>query len=232
MYTVRHMSQRARVLSSGEAEFCVLNLGCAAESLVRNCWTWMQLEHVNLDGQTRNGVGLRYTRGGEHEVLEVRQRGRCWYRCLCTLVTLGYDGGRFERGKECIKQSTHCSVHDDARYSSGYRQEGHCWWIILHMNLVKVIVALVHLCVKDTDNINSKMQNVGDFQVCEGKMVVWVRSCGVNMQSTVSLTADQLAEHAQSLSQQDRRCHITNVVTQRTHQPHLSRMSIHATLMP
>ena len=50
------MSQRARVLSSGEAEFCVLNLGCAAESLVRNCWTWMQLERVNFDGQTRNAV--------------------------------------------------------------------------------------------------------------------------------------------------------------------------------
>ena len=52
------MSQRARVLSSGEAEFCVLNLGCAAEILVRNCRTWMQLDHVNFDGQTRDRLGL------------------------------------------------------------------------------------------------------------------------------------------------------------------------------
>ena len=35
---------------------------------------------------------------------------------------------------------------------------------ILHMNLVKVIVALVHLCVKDKDKINSKVQKVGDFK--------------------------------------------------------------------
>ena len=37
------------------------------------------------------------------------------------------------------------------------------------MNLVKVIVALVHLCVKDKDKINSKMQKVGDFQCVKGR---------------------------------------------------------------
>ena len=37
-------------LASGEAEFYVLNLGCAGESLVMNCWNWMQLEHITLTG--------------------------------------------------------------------------------------------------------------------------------------------------------------------------------------
>ena len=54
---VSQMSRRARVCQPGEAEFYVLNLGCAAESLVMKCWNGMQLDHMTVDGQTRERIG-------------------------------------------------------------------------------------------------------------------------------------------------------------------------------
>ena len=44
-------------------------------------------------------------------------------------------------------------------------QAVHCWWIFLHVYLVKVVVLQVHLCVKYKVKINSKMQKFGDFNM-------------------------------------------------------------------
>ena len=49
--------------------------------------------------------------------------------------------------------------------TSDTHQAGHCWWIFLHVYLVKVIVALVYSCVKYKAKINLKMQKVGDFNM-------------------------------------------------------------------
>ena len=49
-------------LSSGDAEFLVLTLGCASEVLVMNCWGGMQLEHTTL-------------KRSNHQVPEEQRRG-------------------------------------------------------------------------------------------------------------------------------------------------------------
>ena len=57
--------------SSGDAEFYVLNLGCVAESLVMvmNCWHAVLLKHTpNIDGQTRDRLGLVHGQTGSEEV--------------------------------------------------------------------------------------------------------------------------------------------------------------------
>ena len=131
MQTVGQMS-----LSSGEAVFYVLNLGCAAESLVMNSWSGMQLELVNVDGQTRDRHGHtdcqrsnkkvrveeRETRGSEHEVLECNNEDVVGTDAaeLWRDAWAGCDGGRLERGEEGMKLSREASVHCDAQHNSGY----------------------------------------------------------------------------------------------------------------
>ena len=62
-------------LSLGEAEFYVLNLGCAAESFVMHCWKGMQMKHPTLtyrpeidsDSSTARGAAKRSgNRRGKH----------------------------------------------------------------------------------------------------------------------------------------------------------------------
>ena len=52
--------------SSDEAEFYMLNLACAAESLVPKYWKGMQLEHT--DGQTSDRLGLMSCKRSREEV--------------------------------------------------------------------------------------------------------------------------------------------------------------------
>ena len=52
----------------GAAEIFVWNLGCAAESLVMNCWSGTKLEHSNVDGQMRARIGLINCRRSSEDV--------------------------------------------------------------------------------------------------------------------------------------------------------------------
>ena len=63
-------------------------------------------------------------------------------------------------------------------------------WIFLDMNLVKVTVALIHLCVKYKDKVNSKMQKVGDFnmRVKQRRWCACVSLVQARSQRTVSQT--------------------------------------------
>ena len=84
----------------------------------------------------------------------------------------------------------------------------HCWWILLHMKLVTVVVVLVCLCAKYQSKINSNMQNVVDFNKCVQRSS-WCASVpleqthigqsqGVGWLSNCKF--DQLTEHAQSVA--------------------------------
>ena len=97
------------------------------------------------------------------------------------------DGGRFETGEEGIKSSKECRAHCETHCTTvDTHQGGHCWWIFLHMYLVKVIVALVFLCVKCKVKINPKMRLQRE---CEAKNVVCFRPCSLAKKTAGSLKA-------------------------------------------
>ena len=69
----------SKSLSSGEAEFCVLNLGCRAGGFVMDCWSGMQLEH-NVDGHTERIGLIDCQRSSEEVQKEDRSKPCKWTR--------------------------------------------------------------------------------------------------------------------------------------------------------
>ena len=99
----------------------------------------MQLEQTTLTGRPEDRLGLINC-----------QRSRV------VASTEAREASHKVKSAACTKmRNTPVDIHQVVNSS----------WIFLDMNLVKVTVALVYLCVKYKDKANSKMQKVGDFNM-------------------------------------------------------------------
>ena len=116
-------------MSSGDAEFHVVNLGCAAESLVVNCGKRDAVGGHDVDGQEIDPdsstvrPAKRSGKRGKHMEVSTKYLSATT-RTLARMplyfgeAWAGRDGGRFERSEQ--GQRSKDSVHDDAQYHSRY----------------------------------------------------------------------------------------------------------------